>query len=522
MSQLLERWNGKVITVEEIVVHYSPDLDVLLAIALIILFGKKVFRGFDGKLPKVTFVGAGNSVEAKPNVLVLDTGGVFDPEKLLLDHHGISGSVCTLDIIAKMIGMENHPKLQLLLKVIREHDLSGKDVYPVSVQDHAVNAILSIKTVVDGFFSRGARRGELNGATDSQDMFWLLVRLMMAVIKAVMNFDQFKADGEWRKELERTYAVFLWKRHIGSMKNFPATLPFLRIIEVMDKELRRKTSGDLTLAGETRDSKIFRLLTGQVPLFQQNGQWQAEAALFSVCGIAFGMQFTGLDFNQRLSTLGECLAQLDSMDFDWIEACSHFADLNSSLLFGVVNNGRRFLTRVAAIRSNCISASRAVRYSSNQLNLRAGIVVCFRTYGQIQISVLKNKLLQELLYKIGLTLRIAECIVQFRSYSLADIKDVGMNWLVPQWFIAGYEDFLTQASLVSNGTLKNQDAPPTKLTMATILMLIQNVAFFGEVPSHGVIQAIVRDGQEQNGWPESSKHPQRFSDLRKKHGGDNK
>ena len=497
--------------INEIVVHQCPDIDVLMALALIILFGQKKFAGLNGTRPKVIFVGAGFSVEPQPGRLVLDTGGVYDPEKMLLDHHKQDErGMCTVDLVEHLIDLDHELfwKLKFLLYTVREHDLYGQDIYPNRLDQHIVNAILSIKTLIDGVYLPYITPDGLKEIPDH--LFWRSVNMMVAVIKAALEVENFQEEGAWREDLERAYVRMLCKTM--QVDTCPESLTAL--IKLLDQRILAESGGknSFTKVMTQNGNKLFQLMTGATSLFKHQGVWQSQSAVLSICGIAHGLLCLGIDEEFRYQLLQDCLHSVDNMDLDWQCALKQVRDRSTSLWFRVERNPVPLT--VVAVESECITASKAVRYAGRKDDLIPSLIITLRKYGQVQILAPEGEYFQKLLHLVGVTLRIAECIVQKRLYVLEKLIVPGINSEAMEWFIASAGK-TGLASSVSNGTLKNQNIPKTQLCKGSILRLVQNVLSHGSISPESVIRGILSCGQnERSRWPIDRRDLSKFGDIR--------
>lgn len=482
--------------------HFCPDLDVYGSVALIRIFGDNVFGD---KLPKVEFVPAGEELPGKERCLTLDTGGKFQPEKLRYDHHNEgNGERCTMDLIAKELGInsDQHPGVKLVLEAIRRQDLEGTDIYNGGSFD-AGHVAVSIKSLVDCtyiFKSQLLRNG--NQPCSDQESFWLLEIAMEAIIVAAINIEQFTENGPWKDNLIKAhYRLYeeLYSEEING----------LRLSEPEDILRAEGIKKNLDF------HKTIQFFLSHERWFKKNGNWQPNKALFSICGIAFGLGYFYSDEEQLISAIVKYLKNFKIQDSDWSQAVDDAGNWqdNRSRLIAFQNRTGKERIVINAVKSNAMKITAAARHAMGVKEHKANLAIVKRSYDQIQLFVAGRDFHKKLLQKLGIALRIAECLAQKREFLSPELEMLGRSGRVPEWYMASDKNGMT--FMVSNRTIKCPSPPKTVLTMATILRLAQNIFYFGEIPSEKVIKAIVEIGQKENGWPKDRKRPWLFKDIRK-------
>ncbi|MCX6808242.1 MAG: hypothetical protein NTW50_01060, partial [Candidatus Berkelbacteria bacterium] len=108
---------------EKIRTHEFPDLDAILCILLLWLFGESKFPGISRA--KLDFVSAADGFDqANPsnsNVIAVDIeGGQFD------HHDGEKSSKCSAILVAEYLGVNKDPSLTKILDTVNLSDTTGK------------------------------------------------------------------------------------------------------------------------------------------------------------------------------------------------------------------------------------------------------------------------------------------------------------------------------------------------------------------------------------------------------------
>ncbi|MCX6786040.1 MAG: hypothetical protein NTZ18_04295 [Candidatus Komeilibacteria bacterium] len=474
-------------------VHYCPDLDVYGAVGLIAHFASEIMSND----VRVEFVPSGQALEDLPGYLTLDTGGGE------FDHHGKNGR-CTTDLIATAIGIADLLELQDVFTRFREQDLRGRDVLRGAFPKN--HASVSLKSLVDASHLFDIRSEAQNSGCIRIKSFWFMVLVVEAIIVAAQNQMFFQSHGEWRNDLEEAFLNFLWQRNAHLVGDHPCPGSIAEALNVLDLGMLDFCEGQLTYRQDEGGYPIVSFFTDRQ--WFTNGHWQPEAALFSICGIAQGLISLNSQKKDRLNALQDCLERLFLLPCDEAWGLANVSNLDTCRM---IRDGDRLV--IACVKSDTFSAAAKARAAGGN------VVITWRSYGQIQISLDRQPSLQFTLYKLGITLRIAECLQQKRQFSLQQVDYMGRSDLVPEWYLANYEDNPDRVFLVSNRTKTNPVEPQTQLTLASIMRLTQYVFHSHKIPDEATIRFMLKHGQrEGRDWPHDPNRPRLFADIREVHG----
>lgn len=439
-------------------VHFCPDIDAIVARVL-----ANLGDAFDfSDEVEFKFVPSGMKMPEKDDCLDLDTGGGS------FDHHngkGTSGK-CATDLMAEFLGFADVPWLRLVLDRIRANDLHAEDLYGGKFTDKPHGAV-SLRQIFNGTNQMSHELGHENSAR-------ILLWAGLSLIHAAKDLDGFRKDTVWRQHLRAAGQRLLAEK--GNTSN--ALTSFLR----MDPE----------------------------SWFASKGDFEAETALFSICGSAYGLLCMG----ESEEKVAECLD--DFLKSLWViqeQDEQAWLDWQAGLVFRVQDQRRQQRPlNVACMISDSVKASAASR-SKKAGRERADICIVVRyintEHQQVQILGTDNET-QKLLLTIGTTMRLAECEVSGRNYNLPGVNTLGWSDNVPEWYIANPGKEIDRAFLISNRTLTNPVAPKTVLTISSIARIVENVIRYGCATPPDVLKKILEAGQKANAWPTGSL----FRDIR--------
>lgn len=118
------------IPIHTIITHVGADLDGIYAAWLLQSWGEKLFPGVSNA--SWEFVDAGSTNHRGLNAEELEVEGYIALDVLggRFDHHAVGNqpskpNECAATLVAKYLGLEDRPEIELLLGYVRSHDLMG-------------------------------------------------------------------------------------------------------------------------------------------------------------------------------------------------------------------------------------------------------------------------------------------------------------------------------------------------------------------------------------------------------------
>lgn len=492
------------IDIKKIVVHYCPDLDVFMALALIFLFGDRYFTLLDDT--PVQFVPAGELPQSlvedclgkafiesllqelaaenlpqkqfqdewnrrvgaamlKAGVLVIDTGfGLFD-------HHQSQDKKCATDLVAEYIEVDQNPWLMPVLDFVRGQDLKGENIPFKNGEE-----IILLTSIIRGLHISYEACNELEHL---ETCFWFLTKVLEAVIMTAKNCEDFSAD------ISALHLLKTDKREDSSDIKSGGRIFFLEDAYRQYNEACGK--GDTKLSRFMAEHGCFSGAPAQ--------------AMFTLYGVFYGLPLV-MSEEAAAKFLTAIFLALDKYDEDGKLAVADWQSLYTARVVRFKSQDNKTVT-MCGISSPAYSAGKAARYALGNAYHKSQLVFCFRPNGQTQITCPDNIWWRRRLYFAGVTLRMAELIKRDEQFVPADVDMIRDCLKVPEWYVD---------TIITNGSWINPEAPRTALNRAQIMRLVQSVFYSGQYLPKQTIDKILAAGANE-AWPEGI-YPTNWKDIR--------
>lgn len=442
-------------------IHFAPDADTIMAIALLCEWYPEIFGC------PVKFFPAQQMTRAKweelksQGILFVDVSG-----QGIFDHHGQgngNGGKSAAQLIANWLGLEE-PWLKPILDWTNSQDREGTN-FNIRVQNGGQGMPahhLLLTSVI-----RGSSHVRFNPVTSKATLkqqanaFWHLVNFCRLTIRQMK-----RCQGQPLKLTPAGIELAQWGLVI-TVAQYLLTAP-PRFFSDFNKALD-KINEQISKLAEKGDTEKFdcRQEPGCEPLIQimsRVNELRSDnplalnftllaAAEELACRQKWSYQF-------KLMYMAEVWQNVLSLHCDWLNAQRDLRNGNAEKKLYRKRCGN---WQVVSITSDASQIAKAARYQNDKYP-KADVVITFRSTGHCQITCRSNdgQLISKM-EEIAFQLRKAETKRRGRSEPEANFW--AKNRLVANWYFADFGG-------VFNGTLTNPTIPPTKLSGIEIFNIV--------------------------------------------------